>query len=116
MRRPERPAPGDAPPSAARERARDDAAAQLLLSSLDDEVEGPPRGLAERIRRRVRDRLTLRDVVDLGTRGFLQGGVLPVAERLGALFRGASAVSPNREPVSPRDEEDDALSRSNPRR
>jgi hypothetical protein len=98
MRRPERPAPGD--PVLTDEDRR---TAGRLLATLRDEAPPHSPDLFERIRRRVRDGITLRDLVDVSTSAFVHAMILPVAERVATLFRSRSApvVSPNAGDVSP---------------
>ena len=110
MSRPERPAPGGPSLSGSPRRSsavRDRKTAGKLLATLEEDEPAPPDGLAARVARRVRDHITLHDLIAVTTRAFLQGAILPVAERIAWLFgaRPAAdrdAVSATREEVSMR--------------
>jgi len=55
-----------------------------ILAPLRGEDPAPPPNLAQRVGRRVRDRMTLHDLLEITTRAFARSAVLPVAERLAA--------------------------------
>ncbi|NNL66744.1 MAG: hypothetical protein HKP30_10905 [Myxococcales bacterium] len=82
---------------------RDRKTAGKLLATLEEDEPAPPDGLAARVARRVRDHITLHDLLDVTTRAFLHGAILPVAERVAWWFGARPTASP--EPVSPRREE-----------
>lgn len=63
---------------------RDDRVAGRLLAELRDDDSAPPRELAPRVIARIRDRIVLRDLIELATRGFARS-LGPALERLAAL-------------------------------
>jgi len=85
MKRPERDAPGD---SSGPEEGwdRDGRTAAHLLTTLREEDPVPPLDLPHRIGRRVRDRITFHDLVEVTTRAFLRGALIPIAERVAQAF------------------------------
>lgn len=85
MSRPERPAPGGESPERAASFDGDARAVARLLAPLREDTVEPQGDLAQRVARRVRNRISLHDLIEITTRAPFRA-LLPLVERLIAPF------------------------------